>query len=376
MGTHGETLLHPFAAATAILRGISGWYRDHPTASVRCFAAQDGPELPPARITDALGEARILDQIGHLQIFQIDHIIGLHQPECRLMMKVPPLSLHLLVLLGQQLQRLLAPRVAWLPARHSPLRFLQRLLRSAVGVRIGHRLSACCHQKHGETQIDTGLLSGGRQGTDWNTFTGKTDIPAVRFMGNGHRFDGALEGTAPAHRDPADLREHQIAMVHGHSIAKLLIREGVIPPASLKARVARLLAGLHPAKEGLERTIESGQHVLQDLGVDIVVFWSFRLDGRQLGTLVGTADTLPALLPRIPAFLQGGVIQLAAPAQDEGHCLFLLLGGGEFVFEGFVNRCGLHATLFSVAARQPVTKEAIHPLAEAKGLSGGFSARN
>src|SRR5215469_10304059 len=91
MGTHGETLLHPFAAATAILRGISGWYRDHPTASVRCFAAQDGPELPPARITDALGEARILDQIGHLQIFQIDHIIGLHQPECRLMMKVPPL---------------------------------------------------------------------------------------------------------------------------------------------------------------------------------------------------------------------------------------------------------------------------------------------
>ena len=101
MGPDGETLLDPLPTATAVLAGIGGRHRNHSTASICCFAFEDGPKLRPARIADAFGEVRILDQVGHPQVFQIDGVVGSHQGERRLVVKVPPLPLDLLVLLGE-----------------------------------------------------------------------------------------------------------------------------------------------------------------------------------------------------------------------------------------------------------------------------------
>ena len=75
MGTHGETLLDAFPTAAAILAGVRGRHGHHSTASVCCFAFEDGPKLRPASIRDALGQVRVLDHIADLQIFQIDDIV-------------------------------------------------------------------------------------------------------------------------------------------------------------------------------------------------------------------------------------------------------------------------------------------------------------
>ena len=61
MGPDGETLLHPFPTSTTLLTGISGRHRDHATASVCCFAFENGPKLPPARVTYALRQVTVLD---------------------------------------------------------------------------------------------------------------------------------------------------------------------------------------------------------------------------------------------------------------------------------------------------------------------------
>jgi len=45
-------------------------------------------------------------------------------------------------------------------------------------------------------------------------------------------------------------------------LAELLIGEAVIAGATLEARVARLLAVLHPAKERLKGPIQAGEHIL------------------------------------------------------------------------------------------------------------------
>jgi hypothetical protein len=70
MGPHGETLLDSCPTAATVLAGVGRWYRYHSLAGACCFAAEDSPELPPASIADALGKVRVLDQIGHPQIFE------------------------------------------------------------------------------------------------------------------------------------------------------------------------------------------------------------------------------------------------------------------------------------------------------------------
>jgi hypothetical protein len=198
MGPHGEALLDSCTTVTAILAGIGRWDRHHPTASVCCFADQDGPKLRPAGIRDALGEVGVADQVGHRQIFQIDGILGSYQPERRLVVKVPPLPLHGLVLLSQQLHRFLVPLAAFLPPRHPPLGFGQRLLGLAVMAGTLDHLTFRSDQKDLQPHINAHLLPSGRQRLDGHRLTGEADIPAVRFVGDGHGLDGAHDGQAGA----------------------------------------------------------------------------------------------------------------------------------------------------------------------------------
>jgi hypothetical protein len=84
----------------------------HSAASVRCFAFEDGAELPPRRIADALGEVAVAYHIRDPQIFEIDDVVLPEQRQCRLVMEVAPLALYLLVLARQPPDRLRPPMAA------------------------------------------------------------------------------------------------------------------------------------------------------------------------------------------------------------------------------------------------------------------------
>jgi hypothetical protein len=116
----------------------------------------------------------------------------------------------------------------------------------------------------------------------------------------------------------------------------------------VEARIAWRLARLRPAEEGLEGPIQSRQHVLQHLGVDIMVFGAHVLDGRQLGTLAGSGDAHPALLPGVTAFLETSIVEFAAPTQYKRQRTFLRSSGLEFVLVRLAHRDRLlvHASLF------------------------------
>ena len=66
---------HPRPAVATVLRGIGRWHGDDSTASVCCFAFEDGAELRPAGITDALGQVGVPYHVGDLQIFEIDGVV-------------------------------------------------------------------------------------------------------------------------------------------------------------------------------------------------------------------------------------------------------------------------------------------------------------
>jgi len=56
--------------------------------------------------------------------------------------------------------------------------------------------------------------------------------------------------------------------------------------SALEAREACLLAALDAAEECLVRLIQPRQHVLQDMGVDRLIFRKLRPDGLELGFLL------------------------------------------------------------------------------------------
>src|SRR5689334_7300306 len=94
---HAQAFLHPRPAVATVLAGIVWRDRDHLTASVHCFALKDGAKRAPARITDALAEAVVPYHVRYPQVFEIDGVVLSQEPQCRFVMEVRALSLHLLM---------------------------------------------------------------------------------------------------------------------------------------------------------------------------------------------------------------------------------------------------------------------------------------
>jgi hypothetical protein len=84
---------------------------------------------------NALGEVGVLEHVGRLQVFVIDHIVRANERKRRLVVEVLPLAAHRLMRFRQQLHGL-APAVAALFApRDSALRCFQRPLGFAIPAR-------------------------------------------------------------------------------------------------------------------------------------------------------------------------------------------------------------------------------------------------
>src|SRR5215469_13626427 len=218
MGTHGETLLDPLPTAAAILGGIGRWDGYDSTASICCFAFEDGSELCPPSVIDRCVEAslctgpigpiapvaiglglRPTSQVGHLQVFQIDRVILAHQGERRRVVEVRALPAYRLMLLGQEMSRLLATFAPLLPSGHPALGLLQGALGSAVVPGILHHGGRRRDEKDLQADIDTRLTASWWQGLRGNVSATEAAVPTVRFMGNGDRFDGALKRATPPH---------------------------------------------------------------------------------------------------------------------------------------------------------------------------------
>jgi hypothetical protein len=60
------------------LAGERRRHGDYPLPGTCCLESKDGEKRAPPRIADALGEMVILDHIGHLQAFMIDHTASRH----------------------------------------------------------------------------------------------------------------------------------------------------------------------------------------------------------------------------------------------------------------------------------------------------------
>ena len=162
-------------------------------------------------------------------------------------------------------------------------------------------------EEHLQSDVDAGLFAGERQRLGGHLGTREADVPPIGLARDRDGLDPALHWAGPTHRDTANFRQDEVAVIEASAVAIFLVGEGVPAGAALEAREARLLASRHPPEERLIGPVEPGQHVLQDVAVEGGVLRHVRTDILQLGFLLVARDRDVAALPGGDALLQGGV---------------------------------------------------------------------
>ena len=92
----------------------------------------------------------------------------------------------------------------------------------------------------------------------------------------------------------------------------------------MKARISCLRARSDAGEESLEGEVQSSEHILQNLGVDVAIFGPHFFDGRELRALRRLSDVHTVLSPSLTPLLKTSVVEFLAAAQSELHHLLLL----------------------------------------------------
>jgi hypothetical protein len=116
-------------------------------------------------------------------------------------------------------------------------------------------------------------------------------------------------------------------------VADLRIGEAVVAVASVETWIARRLPFADAAEECLKGAVDTQHDILQDLSVDLAVFWHRFLDVGQLCLLLVVGDGNAAQTPRLAAFAHSGIVDVAAEHGGAVKRPLLLRGGLEFVLE-------------------------------------------
>ncbi len=174
---NGQAFPHQHAAARTGLRGERRRHGYGSLPSVCCFGCEEGAELAPASITDALGEVVVLHHVGRLQVFVIDRVVLTHQRQRRLVVEVGSCPPYPLMRLGEQLDRLSPAVAALLPPRHPPLGTLEVQFSHAEDARVGDLATVGQRSERLQPEVDTRFLPGKRNGLAGHLGTGERHVP-------------------------------------------------------------------------------------------------------------------------------------------------------------------------------------------------------
>ena len=116
----------------------------------------------------------------------------------------------------------------------------------------------------------------------------------------------------PADGDAPDARELESAAVDLEAVAVLPEAEPGEAVLAFEARVTGIVSRLDPAKERLERLVQVGHHVLEDVAVDASRVGAGILLGLDLAKLLGPGDRHAAEFVGVLPLAQEIVVEVAA----------------------------------------------------------------
>lgn len=322
-------------------------------------------EHRPSCIVDGLRQHPAC-QPFHVQIFDGDHTVFVHQLARFFVVKVPPLVRDVDMDSLEQEHSLAAAVAALLPARYLAGCTSQAGLSLPVVPRV---LNLSAVRKHGEaiqSDVDSCRAITGRQ-QDGLQLDAEDREPPARLTLNRNRPNLAFERPMQFDLDVPRALHAQLA-VREQSAAVAIGRErnAIVSTHGAVAWESRLLSALHSRKERLVRLVNPAQHVhaTREIGQSETTIGAHRL---HLIVLIVPTDRLTAGLPCIIAFLLCRIVERASLAQLA--CKKDLLRGSriESVFEGAAFGCNLvcsHSvcSLRSVVRAVSMLKHRLGPL--------------
>ena len=109
-------------------------------------------------------------------------------------------------------------------------------------------------------------------------------VPPIGFLSDRDRLGCALNGSMHLERDAANVREREDPTIQRRAVAVRGSGEAAV--AVLEGGAPRLIASANAAEERLLGPLQTPQHVLQDLGMDLTVDWASGFEIRQFVCLV------------------------------------------------------------------------------------------
>jgi hypothetical protein len=259
----------------------------------------------------------IPEHVADLQVFMIHGVVRSHYSERRLMVKVGTLPTYLAMRFGEHFHRFTPAAASLLAARNTPLGELQFAFRLAIPARGKDARAVCKSGKRLKPQVYAGLLVGCGQQVNRRIGAGDTGVPAVDLSRDRDGLGSALKRAVQSNAYAPDLGQTEQITIQDHTAAILWVGEAVITAVSSEAWMARRFSSFHTAEESLKRLIQTAQHILQDLRIDLGILRTSGFGVWQLHRLllVGSTLTLSALPPNLALF-KGDIVEQLTTRQD------------------------------------------------------------
>jgi hypothetical protein len=212
----------------------------------------------------------------------------------------------------------------------------QRFLLCPKEARILNSFRVRARGKRVQPYVNADLVMGGWQWR-WLPLAGDGNKPLPsRCPANGRRFGRAFQRAMVHDLHIAHLGEQE-ALRAGTELDPVLplgIGQAIIPPGSFEAGIAGVFARFKTAKEGIKRLAQPQDHILQDLGMDLLEGGALSgLEQGQFGLLIVVIDCLLALVPGGFSFGEQGIPEPAAFVQLRSERANLSFGRIQAVLE-------------------------------------------
>jgi len=240
------------SATRASFRGIGRIDRHDHAPSLYRFGCESLTEIAPTTIQNALRQMLVANHILNLQIFNGNHIIGLHQTMRQFVQEVAPLVLCVDVKPLQLQDRFAAILAALLAPSYASLGNPQLGLAGSIPLGVIDLCTVGQGDKTGNANIYPDALACAWQWFGLFDFTGKRDVPVSRLANYARRLNLPFEIAMPTHRHATDTRQFQASPIQAKAVAVLFEAKAIKAVPSFEAWITWLLTSLDAAKEGLK----------------------------------------------------------------------------------------------------------------------------
>lgn len=329
MLTNAKIFLFSVSTLGTILARVSGINLDQLTPGAFSLVREFLDKGTPTRIVNLFSESHSRKTFD-VEIFDRDQVVMLNKMRRDLVLKIGTLIENLLMNVAENGNRFSATVRSLLSAGNPTLCDTELPLSRFVAPRIIN-LSPVRERGEGlNANVDTDSVINGGERIGGNVITRYYSEPSAALAFDADLFDRSNDFAVQSYFDQSDVTEAQFAI---YKLKPLSIEEKTIETlGGLEARIARTLTRLTSSVKRPKSLINLAKGLVTHARLYIEIVSVYLANAGELLDLIvqGNVDTVQ--FPSVPAFLHGGIVEIAAQPQ-------MPLQSSDLFFVGIQPKC-------------------------------------